>query len=279
MTKIYCEAAIMIRNICMKSNFKVGRSGLQNRSVLYSRKGSVMKRFSVTLLTLVFGLYCGLANATLINVDFGPTTDGGGTFTSGQGETYMGPGAVVGSAGDKWNVTGLTSGVSLYDSANQSTGITLSTTGGLGEGTSAAGSAFSSSSYYKLAWDNVLVIASTPLTVTLSGVAAGNYDLYLYAIPPIDGEDRVGNYSANGKSVTIGPNNSASTFGAGTNYGILQNVVVGSDHLLTLSVVATGGGETDFNGFQLQSVPEPSSFVLLGVGLLGLLAYAWRKRK
>ncbi len=266
----------MVQNFGTKRIFKVGRSGRQNR-IVFSRKGSVMKRVSVTLLTLAFGLYCGLANATLINVDFGPNSDGNGTFTSGVGETYSGPGAVVGSAGDKWNVTPRTSGAILYDSANQTTGITLTTSGGLGEGTAAAGSSFKDSSFNKLTWDNLIVTSGSSLTVTLSGVTAGSYNLYLYAVPPGDGEDRVGTYTANGKSVAIGPNNSNTTFLEGANYGVLRDVVVGSDHLLTLAV--TTAGETDFNGFQLQSVPEPSSLILLGVGLCSLLAYAWRKRK
>lgn len=51
-----------------------------------------------------------------------------------------------------------------------------------------------------------------------------------------------------------------------------------------------GGGQMLFNSsnatdhlpiltFVLAPVPEPSTFVLAGFGLLGLLAYAWRKRK
>ena len=30
---------------------------------------------------------------------------------------------------------------------------------------------------------------------------------------------------------------------------------------------------------QMQSTPEPLTVVLLATGLIGLLAYAWRKRK
>jgi hypothetical protein len=29
----------------------------------------------------------------------------------------------------------------------------------------------------------------------------------------------------------------------------------------------------------VNSIPEPSTFVLAAIGLIGLLAYAWRKRK
>ena len=38
---------------------------------------------------------------------------------------------------------------------------------------------------------------------------------------------------------------------------------------------------TRVNGFEMTAVssPEPSTLVLLGTALLGLLAYAWRKRK
>jgi hypothetical protein len=31
-------------------------------------------------------------------------------------------------------------------------------------------------------------------------------------------------------------------------------------------------------GIAAQEVPEPSTFVLLGIGAMGLLAYAWRRR-
>jgi hypothetical protein len=42
----------------------------------------------------------------------------------------------------------------------------------------------------------------------------------------------------------------------------------------------TGSGEADLNGLQIVSTsPEPCSLVILATGLLGLLAYAWRKRR
>jgi len=263
----------MVQNIGTKRIFKVGRSGQRNR-IVFSRKGSVMKRVSVTLLALAFGLYCDLANATLINVDFGP----------GAADYIMTGAGLIGSAGDTWNVTGQYSSsgtFALVDSANSSAGVTMTTSGGLFEGTATAPgfTIATDSPYYNLVYDNIVITTGSPFSATLSNLAAGTYNLYFYAVPPGDGQDRVGTYSANGLSTSIGANNNATSMTNGVNYGVLQNVTVGSDHLLTISVVATGGGETDFNGFQLQSVPEPSSLILLGVGLCSLLAYAWRKRK
>ncbi len=41
----------------------------------------------------------------------------------------------------------------------------------------------------------------------------------------------------------------------------------------------TGNEEALLNAIQVRTVPEPSTLALLSAGLLGLLAYAWRKHK
>ena len=70
---------------------------------------------------------------------------------------------------------------------------------------------------------------------------------------------------------------------------LLNGVRTGSDKVLTLSMEsnASGDGIRDWgnaaSGYAarliLTTAPEPSSIVLLAGGLLGLLAYAWRKRR
>jgi hypothetical protein len=52
------------------------------------------------------------------------------------------------------------------------------------------------------------------------------------------------------------------------------------DHV-DFNVVSTTNCQPIFSTvtFGTQNVPEPSTIILLGMGLLGLLAYAWRKRK
>ena len=52
-----------------------------------------------------------------------------------------------------------------------------------------------------------------------------------------------------------------------------------SNGVLTGALGATGGSTFGIDNVRFSAVPEPSTFVLLGTGLFGLLAYAWRKRK
>jgi hypothetical protein len=78
--------------------------------------------------------------------------------------------------------------------------------------------------------------------------------------------------SLTGTSVLVGANNS-------TNYSSYAAAFSGSiddfaiyDHALTASQVAAHYSAAT-------TVPEPSTVILFGSGVIGLLAYAWRKRK
>ena len=48
---------------------------------------------------------------------------------------------------------------------------------------------------------------------------------------------------------------------------------------ITLTVTGTTTMSCGFDGLSLTTIPEPSTMTLMAVGLVGLLAYAWRKRK
>jgi hypothetical protein len=224
-----------------------------------------------------------LTQASLISVDFGVAA---GNYTTGQG--------VIGSASDQWNVVNNTSSrpisgsTALTDSNGNATGVAMTYSASGLSGNTASGYYFGGTSLQNLMCDYLFAsttFSTTKITLTLSGLAAGTYDLYLFSGAAYATSPRTGTFTAttsvntSGLSVTIYNQSCCSKFSEGATYGVLE-VTVGSDGNLTItSNDASSGGEVDLCGFQLQSVPEPASAALLIPIVVGFLAYAWRKRR
>lgn len=145
------------------------------------------------------------------------------------------------------------------------------------------------STIYKNLMDNYLaVISNTPAsTITLTGLAAGNYDLYIYT---------QGDYASAGRMLTVGVSGlssetssstvaTASTFVEGQNY-LLFTPTVSAGGTLTMTLSnPSGSNEADMNGFQLVdlgpeagSAPEPGSLAMTAFGVLGVLCALRRRR-
>jgi hypothetical protein len=106
------------------------------------------------------------------------------------------------------------------------------------------------------------------------------------------------NYADTGEQVavlsgTIQSNVSQAGFLTDTNLQYVANAA-DSAHGIQIRFLASAVGKSNMSGnlndggpnaflsvdhVQFSAIPEPSSIVLLSVGLVGLLAYAWRKRK
>ena len=230
-----------------------------------------MKRLGILLAIVCLATFCSTARATLINVDFGTDNDTQ-KYGNADSTAYTGAG-LVGAAGDFWNSTSALSGtMSLKNAGNTDSGVTMNYSGNY---MYCCGTALYGTDYKNLMNDYII-----GPTITLTGIAEGNYDLYLYS--SANATDRIAKFAAttsNGSvDVTIGPNTDyVATFKDGVTYGVLQ-VHVGSNGQLNLTSESLGG-EIDLNGFQLQSIPEPTSMIMLFTCVFGLLAYAWHKRK
>jgi hypothetical protein len=246
----------------------------------------------------------GSIQAQLIDVDFNGnsvgTDYGGGGVATGPSQTGA---AVIGSAGDIWNGLADSSFTfATYPSGMSASGLALNYANGSSSTVMLSLSAASGGSYdaNEPSWGNTSAfttaaspysnlmqdeIYSTPVaTLTLSGLAANqNYELVVYSAGDQNlGADTVktGTFTVNGVTQTTSWNGTTSTLTDGVTYDIFSALSDGSGNL----VIDYGGTpaasgvntETDFNGFQLEAVPEPSTWAILAVA--GVLLAGFRRK-
>lgn len=222
-----------------------------------------------------------VANATVVNFSTHHTDDDG-IVTSAN---LSGPNGVAAGL-ETWNLNNFNDGASqssLFDSTGASTsiGVTFDGLGGPDD--------WGYNSGLKLLWRSGRAFYNGPGnsgSFSITGLTPGStYDLWIATshIGNIGDARGVGdwataNVNSTGASIAVdntGQENNGSTWVAGVNYVLFQNVVTGLDGKITMTEHAISPNLTDarvgFNGFQLVSVPEPSTVMLAGVGLLAFL--------
>jgi hypothetical protein len=230
-------------------------------------------------LSAVFALAAGLqpAQAAVINVDFNHSTH--------PGYKYSGKGAVV-DPGTTWNYfypstpsLALTD-MTASDGSSTSVDFSLGTYGGF----------YAASQPNQLQATYAYALANQTGTWTLGGLSIGqSYDLYFYGHGSLDATYAVtggindGPVSASIDAAWLGTNTPEhSDWTEGVHYAFLQvTPSAGSGGAISgtwTSLVA--GKQSTFSGLQITEtaiIPEPSTLVLLGVGLTLLLRH--RKRR
>ncbi len=262
-----------------------------------------MRAFTLVLAAAAVALPAVAAEAVVINVhDANNFATGDGTLV----HPYVGQGAYADPGNNVWNTTQDTPTqptTNLLASNGTPTGVSIVSTstnnnGGIGGN----GYPNATSDGNILQGKPGYIVGEAQLganfTVTLAGVPAGVYSLYVYSGnfdqdrgsnvaltngfgAPIGTADNGLNYTEN-----VPPTPSAGQGGLvnlqfveGENYALFTNVLVGADGAINIGLTprlnnVTGQtGEANFNGLQLVSgtVPEPASLGLLGLAGLALI--------
>ena len=255
---------------------------------------------------IILGVVCsaGLAGTQaqlLINVQF--TDNATGNAYGGGGpevEPTQSGAAVLGSAGDMWNaLSGFT--YSSYPTGGSGGPYSLVYANGSPSAVSVSSLTFNGSnvsdepnwpSYNAFAgtpWADLMGAyisvpsQTTPGYVSLAGLApSSTYNLVLYSAPNA-GEVRSALFTVNGNTLSTAYNGTASTLIQGVDY--VEFTGIKSDAIGNMVITFSGTGsqesglnaEGDFNGFQLEQVPEPGTIALAGAGMALLLVGRQRK--
>ncbi len=235
------------------------------------------KLFGLTVVAM-FGLAAS-AQATLINVDFG---------TAAYTQTGA---AVLGASGDTWNVTGKDFGASTTNFLNSSgvaTGVSLTRTGSGGsteeqtkQDSENTGAFAMDAATTNLMKDCIGIrgSAGNSRVFDFSGLTANAaYTMVVYGSTGWPNDRSV--FSLNGgASESPACTTCKISDGEGVAYVVLDGAADSAGHLYLTMAIATGASFAPIEGVQIQSVPEPGTLAMLAGSLLGIVAYAWRKRK
>ena len=245
-----------------------------------THRAFVMKTFKLLLSTLAIFAMATAAQAAVL-LDF--------QFTDGPPQTGA---AVIGSSGDIWNSTSNASGgtLALNNVGGTASGVSLTWSGGSAVSSEyqVTGNGFYGTSYRNLMTAHIAVLGSTASTLALTGLnSALTYNVYLYTQPNAwysgDAAGRKITFSTSGLTTslpvtTLGSDPTLSVFTLGTNYVEFVNVAPDASGNLTINYQGLGpSGEADLNGFQIQSVPEPGTWMLLA--LTGTFFMVTRRRR
>ena len=116
------------------------------------------------------------------------------------------------------------------------------------------------------------------LTMTLSGLTVGDtYKVWIASGRPdatVSGAWSTTNTTSTVGSQTINNgalNNPGANWVQGNNFVLFNQVVVDSSGNLVMTGVSSGGSRLPFSGFQIAPVPEPTTAMMGGLGLLAIL--------
>jgi PKD repeat protein len=200
-----------------------------------------------------------LPSPLAVNVQFDGTT-----YTGTRAATQVG-GAVIGNVGgsDYWNPvsnpnpaganTNLIFGsLVLSDVNNYGTPMSLTYTGASQDYNNGNNTPFygSGSPAENLMQASLVTLNSNTASVTMQGLPAGVYDLYLYSCDSSSLQQNVTRFSANDAYDTSGPNDTNNVLTLEANYVHLAPTVT-TNGLLTISFTGTANGRGNLNGVQL----------------------------
>ena len=254
-----------------------------------------MKRTQLIILGIICSAGLASAQAQLINVQFADNATGDAYGGGGPTVEPTQSGAVVlGSVGDMWNAlsgftyssypTGGSGGPYslVYANGSPST-VAVSSLTFNGSNASNEPNFPSTSSFNGTPWANLMGAyisvpsQNTPGYVSLAGLTpSATYNLVCYSAPNA-GEVRSALFTVNGLTLSTAYNGTANTLIQGVDYVEFTGVKSDATGNLAITFSGTGSAESglnaegDFNGFQLEQVPEPVTFAISGVGTVLLL--------